>query len=39
VLVDGQFQERIVRTGASKDEQTEILSGLSEGEKVLVKAS
>jgi RND family efflux transporter MFP subunit len=36
VMVDGQPQERIVRTGLSQDGQTEILSGLSEREKVLM---
>ncbi|MEE8472451.1 MAG: HlyD family efflux transporter periplasmic adaptor subunit, partial [Dehalococcoidia bacterium] len=36
VVVDGRTQERAVRTGLSQDGQTEILEGLSQGEKVLV---
>lgn len=39
VMVNGQPQERIVITGISSEGQTEILSGLSEGERVLVKES
>ncbi len=36
VIEDGKPQERAVRTGLSQDGQTEILEGLSQGEKVLV---
>jgi RND family efflux transporter MFP subunit len=39
VVVDGKLQERVVETGTSSEGQTEILSGLSEGEKVLVEVS
>ncbi|MEE9198958.1 MAG: efflux RND transporter periplasmic adaptor subunit [Dehalococcoidia bacterium] len=37
VVVSGKLQERVVETGTSSEGQTEILSGLSEGEKVLVE--
>jgi RND family efflux transporter MFP subunit len=38
VMVDGKPQERVVHTGISQEGQTEILSGLSDGEKVVVGA-
>lgn len=37
VAIDGNAEKRIVETGISNDEFTEILSGVSEGEAVIVK--
>lgn len=37
VAIDGNAEKRIVETGISNDEFTEILSGVSEGESVIVK--
>ncbi|HUV75586.1 MAG TPA: hypothetical protein VMW00_02910, partial [Dehalococcoidales bacterium] len=37
VIADEQTQERQVVTGISDDLETEIISGLTEGEKVLVE--
>lgn len=39
VMVDGQTEQRTVRTGITDGQQTEILSGLEEGEQVVIQAS
>lgn len=39
VMRDGQEQTTVVETGISNDSQTEIISGLSEGETVLIETS
>ncbi|MDY6912372.1 MAG: efflux RND transporter periplasmic adaptor subunit [Chloroflexota bacterium] len=39
VIGEGETEERIVETGSSDAMRTEILSGLEEGEKILVQAS
>lgn len=36
VVVDDEIQERVVKVGESNEQWTEIISGLKEGEKVLV---
>ena len=38
VVVNGETQERVVTTGISNDQWTEITGGLADGERVLVKA-
>ncbi|MBI4330090.1 MAG: efflux RND transporter periplasmic adaptor subunit [Chloroflexi bacterium] len=38
VLVNGQAQDRKVRTGLSNDQVTEIMEGIEEGEKVIIQA-
>jgi macrolide-specific efflux system membrane fusion protein len=39
VISDGETEERVVETGASNGVQTEIVSGLVEGEQVVVQTS
>lgn len=39
VMVDGRSEKRSVKTGLSNDDQAEILSGLKEGEQVVIPAA